>query len=253
MKEYCTVIPAYKKAFDADEKACTDGFFKTLDCDKFFFVPENLDISWYEDNYKESRFVRFPDRYFTGTKGYNKLLLNEHFYDEFSEYRYILIAQPDAALWSTRDRIPEFIAKGYDYIGAPWEPERCIWEWTFPKKKGERIKCLKKKGQGITMGNGGFCLRNVKKCKELIHEFRWRKCYWYFKRSEDIFFGVFGPDNRCGFKNADVETGRSFSREYGLRKSVTEGDIPYAVHGWSKDFRDYDEMRSFLAEHGIEI
>ena len=54
-------------------------------------------------------------------------------------------------------------------------------------------------------------------------------------------------------KNADVETGRSFSREYGLRKSVTEGDIPYAVHGWSKDFRDYDEMRSFLAEHGIEI
>ena len=213
MKEYCTVIPAYKKAFDADEKACTDGFFKTLDCDIFFFVPENLDISWYEDN----------------------------------------IAQPDAALWSTRDRIPEFIAKGYDYIGAPWEPERCIWEWTFPKKKGERIKCLKKKGQGITMGNGGFCLRNVKKCKELIHEFRWRKCYWFFKRSEDIFFGVFGPDNRCGFKNADVETGRSFSREYGLRKSVTEGDIPYAVHGWSKDFRDYDEMRSFLAEHGIEI
>ena len=103
------------------------------------------------------------------------------------------------------------------------------------------------------MGNGGFCLRNVKKSRALIHEFRWRKVYWFFKRSEDIFFGVFGPDNKTGYRLADIETGKGFSLEYGLRDSVVNGAAPYATHGWSKEFESYGEMKAFLADNGIDI
>ena len=103
------------------------------------------------------------------------------------------------------------------------------------------------------MGNGGFSLRHVKHCRALIHEFRWRKIYWFWKRNEDIFFGVFGRDSKHGFRPADIETGRAFALEYHLRETVEKGEIPFAVHGWSKDFKDYDEMREFLAGYGVWI
>lgn len=257
MKQYAILIPVYKKTPDADETACIDRYFSVLkDHDLIFFVPGSLDTAWYEERYPGAVFEHFADRYFTGTGGYNRLLLSDGFYARFASYEYILIAQPDAVIWQNENRIGEFIEKGYDYIGAPWIPERRIWEWLFPKQKSFpffRIRCCKKKGEGITMGNGGFCLRRVSACRELIRQYRWRKIYWFIKRSEDIFFGLCGSDNRNTFRLADVETGKAFSREFGLRKCVEEGDIPYAVHGWSKEYADYEEMRAHLAAHGIEL
>ncbi len=103
------------------------------------------------------------------------------------------------------------------------------------------------------MGNGGFSLRRNESCIRLIEQYGWRKIYWFIKRNEDIFFGVCGSDNRNDFKPADVETGRAFALEYGLRGSVKCGKPPYAVHGWKKEFTDYEEMKAFLKENGIEI
>ena len=103
------------------------------------------------------------------------------------------------------------------------------------------------------MGNGGFSLRKRESCVKLIKQYGWRKIFWFIKRNEDIFFGVCGSDNRNEFKLADVKTGREFSLEYGLKESVKEGKLPYAVHGWKKEFKDHEEMRSFLAENGIMI
>ena len=253
---YVALIPAYKPQFDADETACVERYFSVLRGDMVFTVPESLDTAWYEEHFPKAALVRFPDRYFKGIRGYNRLLLSEEFYTAFETYEYLLIAQPDAVVWQECDRIPEFIRQGYDYYGAPWQPARRIWEWTFPKTQSFpffRIRCCKTKGQGIEMGNGGFSLRHVRHCRELIREFRHRKIYWFWKRNEDIFFGVFGRDSRRGFRPADVATGRRFALEYGLRESVERGEVPFAVHGWSKEFKDYGEMREFLAERGIKI
>ncbi len=221
-----------------------------------FFVPEGLDVSWYKEHFPTLPFERFDRRFFKGIKGYNRLLLSDAFYARFSKYPYLLIAQPDAVVWQDKDRISEFIGKGYDYYGAPWIPERRIWEWIFPKKKvfpGFSIRCCKKAGCGIRMGNGGFSLRRVKACRKLIRKYRWRKCYWFWKRNEDIFFGLLGLDNRNGFKLADVACGKGFALEYGLKESVKAGKVPYAVHGWKKEFASYEEMRAFLAGYGIRI
>lgn len=254
---YVALIPAYKPRFDADEQACVERYFRVLTAEKIVFtVPFGLDTAWYEAHFPKACYQRFPDRYFRGIKGYNKLLLSEDFYAAFSEYDYLLIAQPDAVVWKAQDEIPDFMALGYDYYGAPWQPPRRIWEWTFPKTEKFpffKVRCVKSPGQGIVMGNGGFSLRHVQHCRELIREFRWRKIYWFWKRNEDIFFGVFGRESRRGFRPADIRTGRMFALEYGLRKSVEHGEVPFAVHGWSKEFADYGQMRKFLAEHGIKI
>ncbi len=257
MERYVALIPAYKERFDADEAECVKRYFKVLNRGAIrFVVPAGLDRQWYEKEYPGAVFESFEDRYFKGIRGYNRLLLSEGFYKRFAEWEYVLIAQPDAVIWQDRDRVEEFIDKGYDYYGAPWVPERRIWEWLFPRKDGFpgfSVRCLKKKGQGISMGNGGFSLRKTESCIKLIRQYGWRKIYWFIKRNEDIFFGVCGSDNRNDFRLADVDCGSAFAREYGLRKSVAEGRIPYAVHGWSKEFKDYGEMRSFLAGYGIEI
>lgn len=256
-KTYITVIPIYKEKLSLDEESCVRRYADVLKGTPVAFVaPKHLDCSWYREHFSQITYEFFPDRYFKGTKSYNHLMLSEDFYKRFLSYDYLLIAQTDAVIWQEKNRILEFIEMGYDYYGAPWIPERRIWEWTFPRKKGFpgfRVQCCKKAGCGIRMGNGGFSLRNIRKCIALIHEFRFRKLYWFIKRNEDIFFGVFGRDNQCGFRLATVECGQKFAREYHLRECVKDGEIPFAVHGWQKDFQDYKEMKEFLEPYGVKL
>ncbi len=253
-KEYVTVVPIYKEILSPDETGCVKRYEEILtDCDLVFIAPEDMKLDWYQKHFPKFQYRLFAPKYFKGPKTYNKLMLNVKFYESFGEYDYLLIAQTDAVIWQDENRIREFMETGYDYIGAPWIPERRIWEWTFPKIQkfpGFAIRCCKKKGQGIVMGNGGFCLRNIPKTISLIQEFSWRKSYWFWKRNEDIFFGVFGRENQCGYRLADVNTGKAFAREYGLRECVKEKNIPFAVHGWQKEFSDFEEMVGFLQEHG---
>ena len=254
MSTCVVVIPIYKKQFDTDETGCVDRYMKILSQRDIVFVsPENLDKSWYQDRYPKVQFMNFLDKYFKGIKGYNRLLLNQDFYRRFEQYDYMLIAQPDACLMTNEDILDEFMQLGYDYFGAPWIPERRIWEWTKHKKKSFpffSIRCAKKKGQGIEMGNGGFCLRSVSGCKALVKEFFWRKIYWFWKRNEDIFFGLFGRENKCGFKLADKDSGLRFAREYNLRESLEQGLIPFGIHGYQKEFPTFEDLRNYMLNKG---
>ncbi len=256
-KSYIALIPVYKTKLPEDEIFAVNRYRKVLTKgDISFIAPEGLDITAYKEVFPEIGFVFFDPKYFKGIRGYNHLMLSVEFYRRFKAYEYLLIAQTDAVIWGDEDRIGEFIARGYDYYGAPWIPERRIWEWTFPKKRGFPgffVRCCKKKGSGIVMGNGGFSLRKVDSCIRLIREYSFRKIYWFIKRNEDIFFGVFGSDNHTDFRLADVECGMEFAAEYHLRERVLEKKIPYAVHGWKKDFKDANEMIAFLKENGIDI
>lgn len=251
----CVVlIPIYKEKLSDDEAACVKRYEEILRQKTAFLAPAGMDQSWYRNHFPKIDYFEFPAKYFKSTKTYNRLMLNPEFYRKFSSYEFMLIAQTDAVIWGKEDRLSEFMEFNYDYIGAPWIPERRIWEFTFAVQKKFpwiRIKCCKKAGCGITMGNGGFSLRKISKCIELTEEFSWRKIYWFWKRNEDIFFGVFGRENRCGFRLADVATGKRFAREYDLRECVINGDIPYAVHGWNKDFKDFEEMKRFLEEQKV--
>ncbi|HPF28589.1 MAG TPA: DUF5672 family protein [Lachnospiraceae bacterium] len=252
-----TLIPIYKETLDANEEACVLRYQRVLgNADVFFLAPQKMNTNWYQSHFPQIQYRFFQKRYFTGVKSYNHLMLSPAFYRSFEEYDYMLIAQTDAVIWQNENLLDQFMERGYDYIGAPWIPERRIWEWVLRKKSGFpgwTIQCCKKEGQGITMGNGGFCLRNIKKCEALIKENAWRKCYWFWKRNEDIFFGVFGRENKSDFQLADVTTGLLFAREYHLKESIDKGEIPFGVHGWLKEFKDYEEMEQYLSSHGAAM
>lgn len=251
------IVPIYKKQFDFNEEACVRRYFTVLRGEDIVFqCPESLDRTYYEKTFPEAAYKTFPDKYFKNINGYNKLLLSTSFYEAFLEYDYMLIAQPDATILQNENRLQEFMDMGFDYIGAPWQPARRIWEWSIARdEKGrmKRIRCCKKEGDGITMGNGGFSLRKIDKCRDLVRAHSWRKIYWYIKRNEDIFFGVLGRDNKIGFKLADVESGFAFAREYDVKENIQKGKVPYGVHGYQKEFATYEEMQTFMAQYGVQI
>lgn len=252
-KQCAVVIPAYKLRFDYDEERCVHKYFQVLKGEDIYFIlPEGLDKSWYESIFPEAKYKTYADKFFKGIAGYNRLMLDTAFYESFSDYEYMLIAQPDAILMKEENMISYFCSMGYDYFGAPWDPPRRIWEWAKVKRdipsKGKIICCKK---EGIVMGNGGFSLRKIDKTIALIKENSWRKIYWFIKRNEDIFFGVFGRDNNVDFKPASVEAGFIFAREYDIKENLENGNVPFGVHGWSKEFAGYDEMEEYLKATGI--
>jgi hypothetical protein len=103
---------------------------------------------------------------------YNQLLTTPSFWEKYQDYERVLIFQTDSMI--LRDGIDEFLE--WDYVGAPWK--------------------FQDKG-----GNGGFSLRNPKKCLSLIQKREWNISYGY----EDVFYsnhlhevgGLVAPRNVC--------------------------------------------------------
>jgi hypothetical protein len=106
-----------------------------------FVAPESLDLAGILQGGEEV--VRFPDEFFSGIAGYNRLLKSSGFYKRFKRYDYILIAQLDCLIFS--GNLDEWMSQGWDYLAAPWF-------------KGFSEDCT----SGLwRVGNGGLSLRRV--------------------------------------------------------------------------------------------
>lgn len=93
--------------------------------------------------------LHFPAPYFRSIAGYSQLLLSPLFYRAFASYDYLLIYQLDALVFS--DSVDRWCRAGYDYLGAPW-----LEDPADPAKGFSRV------------GNGGFSLRRVEACLEVL-------------------------------------------------------------------------------------
>lgn len=132
------VVPHYLEELTADEETSLRHLRHFLGgYDKFLVLPEGLRFGL--DDFSA---VRFPRKFFRGTAAYSALLLSTEFYRAFEAYEYVLLYQLDALVFS--DRLAEWCARGYDYVGAPWLPGP---------------------GAFVTepaVGNGGLSLRRVR-------------------------------------------------------------------------------------------
>jgi hypothetical protein len=105
------------------------------------------------------RYMPLPDEYFESRRVYSGLMLRRDFYESFAAYQYILTYHLDALVFS--DSLPEWCAKGYDYIGAPW------------------FKSPNDPAQGfLWVGNGGFALKKVSSFLALLDSERHRHDRW---------------------------------------------------------------------------
>ena len=165
-------------------------------------------------------------------------------YDLFSASDYILIYQLDAYVF--RDELDEWVAKGYDYIGAPWIIKRGLSYYLF----GGWMQALHRKlhpiGEGENMvhahlafsvGNGGLSLRRVSKMREMAEQFADEISRLRFgeerRAAEDVFFSLVAG-HRCGLKKPGWREALAFAWESKPDYCMhTIGKLPFGCHAWS--------------------
>lgn len=162
----------------------------------------------------------FDETYFNGIDGYNRLMLSPRFYERFLDYDYILIYQLDAFVFS--DRLEEFCRLGYDYIGAPWS-----------------LGSGKKYNLFLTVGNGGFSLRRVEACIDVLKNYGGTINAPHL--AEDFVFAYLGKIKPDEFKIALIGTASRFAVESLPARycQKNENVLPFGCHAWHKFGRDF--------------
>lgn len=244
------VVPVYKptpSALEAFSLArCTAVLAKHP---LTFFGPRSLDYAAYRAEAPTATITTFDDRYFRSLAGYSELLLSPAFYEAFATFEFLLIHQLDAFVFE--DRLAEWCAKPFDYLGAPW-------------LKGD---------DWAGVGNGGFSLRRVAACldalntpnrlspadlwahvrqttpnplvralkyprKVLAHLGLCNDVGWFLKKfvrrgePEDMFWGFHAPRFHPPYRVAPAEVAVHFAVEAGLEKAwpLLAGRPPFGCH-----------------------
>ena len=177
----CIVIPLYKEnPSELELKSVNRARQIFAGRDIFYVVPAGFNSS----AYGYEAIIEFPTYYFQSLVNYSELCCLHDFYDAFKDYDYMMIYQPDC--WVFEDKLDEFCALGYDYIGAPW-----------PKMPG-----IPEDG----VGNGGFCLRSVSKFMDLTRQLHSCGCH-----PEDRFWCIDMSDR---LNIAPISVAAHFSLEH---------------------------------------
>ena len=112
------IVHIYKEKFNYFEEKSIENLFELLGnkYDIYAICPEIMNLNYYIKKFNFKKYVPFSSIYFTHPLGYSYLMTNIKLYEYFSEYKYMLIHQPDA--WIFSDNLEEWIKKDYDMIGT---------------------------------------------------------------------------------------------------------------------------------------
>lgn len=237
------VIPIYKNELSKSERKSLDRCLEILINHPITIIcPDQLKFDSNFFNNVDVKFQVFDKAYFKSVDTYSKLMLSTEFYKRFLNYKYILIYQLDAFVF--RDELLEWCNKGFDYIGAPWMDEANYQSWS--KDFSLLRKTLKRLNINFInyVGNGGFSLRNVKKCFLTLLLFNNKVSK--FKHNEDIFWSYFVTSYLPFFRVADLQTALKFSFETCPEKCyiLNQHQLPFGCHAWEK--HNIDFWRKFL-------
>jgi hypothetical protein len=185
------VTPTHKADFSEQERVNLElsiGFNSNLT--HWFLVPDYLDTTKISQMFSKSKIKKMPGRFFESTKTYNNLMLSEVFYQEFLEYKYLLILQTDALLLRPV-RSEDYIS--YDYIGAPWRKTLRICKFRGDLHANNKrlfwLPFLK-----VNVGNGGLSIRKVAAFIELLQKSKLGKFdnrVWDGFHNEDFVLSYF--------------------------------------------------------------
>jgi len=236
-KRLAIVVPVYKKSLNLLEQFSIDYLVAKISNRKIYFIgPRSLDRTYYDTRYTSVGFMEFDDGYFSSIIGYNHLLLAPDFYQTFSDFDYLLLHQTDALVF--HDNLDYWMARGFDYIGAPW-PD------------GVEIKLRVGKyaaGDGVTLkafvGNGGFSLRSIRGSIMVLEECADVRAYWLTSgSSEDLFFAFAGMLSDA-FIIPNQLTASRFSMELTPRNyyQMNHDEIPTGAHAWWKHDLEFWKM-----------
>ena len=258
MESVCVVIPVYKDTPSGDEYISIRKSVMVLGRHTLSLVcPYGLNVTKYialaEEQSATLIVKRFSNTFFKDINGYNRLLLSISFYQEFKNYKYVLICQPDAYVF--RDELIEWCNKGYDFIGAPIIG-------SFSDMVFSEI---------MRVGNGGFSLRNVQVALHFFNSKKnvfsprqvaqrialWKKPQtrifvwimmllgWHnkpktvadgWKYNEDDFWSGLLDNSRFALKKPSPEEAMQFSFERFPSELFRRNGhkLPFGCHAWRK-------------------
>jgi hypothetical protein len=258
------VIPLWRTELPPDEQRSLKSVRDVLrDDPRIFVAPQSLEIS--SNFLRGENVLRFPDHYFTYPHGYNRLLLSRGFFERLSAYQFVLVYQLDCLVLA--DRLHEWCARGYDYVGAPWHDDH-------GRAPGDKV---------WRVGNGGFSLRKVATALAVLgkrirrgslfavppvtmpqpaglawfvanlrHRLRQHCGLWTvedelsacFCDNEDRFWALEAPKIWPDYRKPDVDEALDFAFEREPRVCLerTEGRLPFGCHAWAKHDREFWEQ-----------
>jgi hypothetical protein len=253
MKRACIVIPIYKPQLSAYEQISLSQCFKVLHrYDIFLVVPDSLMGTLLASTYLRNQPVAlkpFNSSFFKDIPAYNRLLKSPAFYKAFLDYEFMLIHQLDAFVFS--DQLEYWCNRGFDHIGAP------LFAGHDLAKQDSAI---------VGQGNGGFCLRNVQHCYDVLKSYRWLnykrsfegpaapfhiRLYRYLKHrvlfnyarypfqpiiNEDLFWSEVVPKAFPNFKVPEPAESIPFSFEVNpdVLFEINGQKLPFGCHAWWK-------------------
>lgn len=253
-------IPVYKSSPTILELYSLERCCKVLGNYPFsIFTYKELDTNIYINKLKEYGIKYeinfFSKQYFMDVDGYNRLMVSPFFYEAFIKFRYLLIYQLDAFVFS--DKIIEWCEKGYDYMGAPWFNVNWVNKNQVNKKlplftKSTFLFKLFKEKDGL-VGNGGFSLRNV---ESFIKYSRIYGSYFLsLNFNEDVFWGKYVASKERSFKIPLFLEALSFSIENDPETSFTllQNKLPFGCHAWYSSETKLNIWTEIFNKEGIEL
>lgn len=212
--------------------------------DIYFITPYGLKKHPYYNTFPKVKIVGFPDYFFHSVTSYSKLLLSSCFYRKFLFYKYILIHQLDAFVFS--NQLENWCKKNYSYIGAPWSNDQ--------QRDLARCLPLLPKNRFIlhaAVGNGGFSLRKVREFYYLSFILNKIFLKWPLT-NEDIYWCLIAPLIDPFFKIPSKKEAALFSLETNPKEFFSNShSIPFGCHAWEK--YDLEFWKPFISSFGHSL
>jgi hypothetical protein len=206
------------------------------------------------DEYNIKYEVKYFDKsFFKDINGYNQLMVSPAFYESLSAFKFLLIYQLDAFVFS--DQLSEWCAKDYDYIGAPWLNLKWINNKEIEKQLPlfTRLPYLFKlfKGKDGLVGNGGFSLRKVSSHIKFAKVYS--SVFSSLNFNEDLFWGKYVAANETDFKIPLMLEALSFSIESdpSVAFALLSNGLPFGCHAWYKN--DEKIWQMIFNKAGIDL
>ncbi|MFN7229205.1 MAG: DUF5672 family protein [Synechococcaceae cyanobacterium] len=213
------LIPIYKLPLEDSEMISFQQLRYHLSCyERIIIAPESLDIKTLN-----LPTCRFNDQFFTSVESYSRLLLEEFFYECFSNYDYILIYQLDSLIFSSN--LDSWCESGWDYIGAPW----------FNGFSSHAASGL------WTTGNGGLSLRKVASARRILSRSDVSTFLSSNTIAEDLFWSFEAPRFDPTFRIPPAQLASEFAIEGDPRYmfSFNGNKLPFGCHYWNRTDPDF--------------
>jgi len=250
------LVPVYRSTLDPWEELSLQRTFQVLGGQQLVLVkPEGLDTAALQARFPFARVETFAPAYFGSIQGYNRLLLSTEFYARFLQSEYLLICQLDVFVF--RDELAGWVARGYDYVGAPWisgSAASLALHWL----KFQAARLLPGAGARIhpyemrnRVGNGGFSLRKVEAHRRLGEALAGRLAHYLASEGthhfhEDVFWSLEPARQGLLHRTPTVDEALAFAFDVNPAAAFRRagGRLPMAAHGWYKG-----RHRRFWAPH----